>query len=54
MVRICARVRVLWLKHTRGVYCSMYCSVYLRGIGEYDESLHQQGINVRKQNVFDD
>jgi len=42
--------RVLWLKHTKGVYCS----ANLRGGGEYGESWHQAGTKARKQNVFDD
>merc|ERR1719334_1436648 len=42
--------RVLWLKHTKGVYVS----TNLRGGGEYGESWHQGGTKANKQNVFDD
>ena len=42
--------RVLWLKHTGGVYVS----TNLRGGGEYGEKWHKAGTKSNKQNVFDD
>lgn len=42
--------RVLWLKHTGGVYVS----TNLRGGGEYGEKWHKAGTKGQKQNVFDD
>merc|ERR1719411_590473 len=42
--------RVLWLRHSGGVYCI----ANLRGGGEYGEKWHQMGTKANKQNVFDD